>query len=151
MSSFRKFPRLDSGFENWIVPQKTGRLAVLDTARVYVNIHTRLGIEHESVNHSVNFVNPTDTAINTNMIESRWAAVKQKVKSYKNKNFVESCIARYLYEFEHFYPLKEKFSYGKRFEKLVSGIVRVFVGPDSNKIPLELIVNEWDQILGQVL
>ena len=56
-----------------------------------------------------------------------------------------------MYEFEHFYPLKEKFSYGKRFEKLVSGIVRVYVGPDPNKIPLELIVDEWDQILGQVL
>jgi hypothetical protein len=47
--------------------------------------------------------------------------------------------------------LKEKFSYGKRFEKLISGIVRVYVGPDLNKIPLELIVDEWDQILGQVL
>ncbi len=74
------------------------------------------------MNHSVNFVNPTHTAINTNMIESRWVAVKQKVKSYKNTNFVESCIAQYLYEFEHFYPLKEKFSYGKRFEKLVCDI-----------------------------
>jgi hypothetical protein len=35
-------------------------------------------MEHESVNHSLN------SAINTNMIESRWAAVKQKVESYKN-------------------------------------------------------------------
>jgi hypothetical protein len=78
----------------------------MDVARAYVNIHTRLGIEHESVNRSVNFVNPMNTAINTNMIESRWATVKQKVKSYKNTNFVQSCIAQYLYEFENFYPLK---------------------------------------------
>jgi hypothetical protein len=83
-----------------------GSILVADAAWVYVNMHTRLGIEHESVNHSVNFVNPTNTAINTNMIESRWAAVKQKVKSYKNTKFVESCIAQYLYEFENFYPLK---------------------------------------------
>jgi hypothetical protein len=78
----------------------------MDAARAYVNIHTRLGIEHESVNRSVNFVNPMNTAINTNMIKSRWATVKQKVKSYKNTNFVQSCIAQYLYEFENFYPLK---------------------------------------------
>ncbi len=134
-----------------IVPPKTGRLAALDTVRVYVNIHTRLGIEHESVNHSMNFVNPTNTAINTNMIESRRAAVKQKVKSHKITNFFESCIARYLYEFEHFYPLKENISYGKILEKLVSGIVRVCVGPDPNKIHSELIVDKWDQILGQIL
>ncbi len=95
----------------------------------------------------MNFVNPTNTAINTNMIESRRAAVKQKVKSHKITNFFESCIARYLYEFEHFYPLKENISYGKILEKLVSGIVRVYVGPDPNKIHLELIVDKWDQIL----
>jgi hypothetical protein len=35
-----------------------GSILVTDAARVYVNMHTRLGIEHESVNHSVNFVNP---------------------------------------------------------------------------------------------
>ncbi len=28
MSSFRNFPKLDRGFENWIVPPKTGRLAL---------------------------------------------------------------------------------------------------------------------------
>jgi hypothetical protein len=43
--------------------------------------------------------------------------------------------------------LKEKFNYGKRFEKLVSDIVRVYVGPDPNEIPLELIVDKWDQII----
>jgi hypothetical protein len=73
--------------------------------------------------------------------------VKQKVKSIKNTNFVESCIAQYLYEFEHFYPLKEKFSYWKRFEKLVIDIVRVYVGSDPNKILLEMIVDEWGQII----
>jgi hypothetical protein len=51
-----------------------GSILVIDAARVYVNIHTRLGIEHESVNRSVNFINPMNTAINTNMVESRWAA-----------------------------------------------------------------------------
>jgi hypothetical protein len=101
VSSFRKSPKLYRDFENLTVPPKTGWLAALDTVRVYVNIHTRLGIEHESVNHSVNFVNPINTAIKTNMIESSWAAVKQKVKSHKNANFFESCIARYLYESEH--------------------------------------------------
>jgi hypothetical protein len=58
------------------------------------------------------------------------------------------CIAQYLYEFDHFYPLKEKFSYGKRFEKLVSDIIRVYVGPDPYKILLELIVDDRNQILG---
>ena len=126
-----------------------GSILVTDAARVYDNISTRLGIEHYSVNHSVNFVSPENATINTNMIESRWAAVKQKVKSYKNTNFVDSTIAQYLYEFEHFYPLKEKSSYGKRFEKLVSDIVRVYGGPDPNKQSLNLIFDDWENIIGK--
>jgi carboxypeptidase C (cathepsin A) len=31
VSSFRKFPKLDRGFENWIVHPKTGRLAALSS------------------------------------------------------------------------------------------------------------------------
>jgi hypothetical protein len=84
------------------------------------------------------------------MIESRWAAVKEKVKSYKNANYVESCIAQYFYVFEYLNPLKEKYSYGEVYEKLVSDIGRVYVGPDPNKRPLELVVDGWGEITRQV-
>jgi len=61
-----------------------GSILITGAARVYMNVDSRIGMEHQSVNHSLNFVYPENSAINTNMIESRWAAVKQKVKLYKN-------------------------------------------------------------------
>ncbi len=50
-----------------------GSILITDAARVYKDVHNRIGMEHESVNHNVNFVNPRNSAINTNMIESCWA------------------------------------------------------------------------------
>jgi hypothetical protein len=109
-----------------------GSILITDAARVYMGVHNRIGMEHESVNHSLNFVNPRNSAINTNMIESRWAAVKQKVKSYK---------------FEYLNLLNEKYSYGEVYKKLVSDIVRVYVGPDPNRRPLELVIDDWDEVI----
>ncbi len=103
-------------------------------------------MEHYKVNHSLNFVHPNNRDINTNMIESRWAAVKNRVKSYKNTNYIESCIAQHLYEFEYLYPLKEKFSYGRIFEKSVTDIIRVYPGPNPQNPPLELLEDDWDNI-----
>jgi hypothetical protein len=78
-----------------------GSILVTDCARVYTNVKNRLGIDHYSVNHKLHFVDPNNSEINTNMIESRWAAIKNRIKSYKNTNFVESCIAQHLHEFEY--------------------------------------------------
>jgi hypothetical protein len=124
-----------------------GSILVTDCARVYTNVKNRLGIDHYSVNHKLHFVDPNNSEINTNMIESRWAAMKNRIKSYKNTNFVESCIAQHLYEFEFLYDLKEKFSYGKVFQKLVSDIVRIYPGPNDNIAPLELVKDDWDRIV----
>ncbi len=44
------------------------------------------------------------------------------------------------------YPLKEKFSYGKVFEKLVSDITRVYTGPNPQNPPLELVEDDWDNV-----
>jgi hypothetical protein len=45
------------------------------------------------------------------------------------------------------YDLKEKFSYGKVFQKLISDIVRVYPGPNDNIAPLELVEDDWDRIV----
>ncbi len=44
------------------------------------------------------------------------------------------------------YPLKEKFSYGRIFEKLVTDIIRVYPGPNPQNLPLELLEDDWDNI-----
>jgi hypothetical protein len=139
----RKINVIDYLLKKWI---EVGSILVTDSARVYENIPARLNMDHYKVNHSLNFVHPNNRDINTNMIESRWAAVKNKVKSYKNTNYIESCIAQHLYEFEYLYPLKEKFSYGKVFEKLVSDITRVYTGPNPQNPPLELVEDDWDNV-----
>ena len=119
-----------------------GSILLTDYAKVYDNIHKRLDwIDHDSVNHSRNFLNPKNAVVNTHMIESRWGALKQKIKSIKNTNYMESCIAQYLYEFEYLYPLKERSSYGKQVQKLISDIARVYVSLDPSKISLELLVD----------
>lgn len=48
------------------------------------------GFQHLTVNHSVNFVDPTDPATHTNTIERMWREVKAKVPLYgrKKKHFV---------------------------------------------------------------
>jgi hypothetical protein len=123
-----------------------GSILVTDCARVYQNVDVRLGIDHYSVNHRLHFVDPRNKSINTNMIESRWAAMKHKVKNYKNTNYIEYCIAEHLYECEFLYELKEKFSYGKVFEKLVKDIVRVYPGPNERIVAIELTEDDWDNI-----
>jgi len=122
-----------------------GSILVTDCARIYDNVPKRLDIEYYSVNHSLHFVCPKNKDVNTNMIESRWAGVKKKFKSYKNTNYIESFIAQYLYEFEFLNPLKDKFSY-VRFKKLVNDIVRVYPVPDPQSQPLLLLMGDWEGI-----
>jgi len=46
------------------------------------NITRELGLEHRTVNHSLNFVNPAD-GTHTQNIESYWAKQKLRIKSMK--------------------------------------------------------------------
>ena len=69
-----------------------GTILVTDKARVYQNIETRLGIPHYSVNHSENFICPRNLDVNTQMIESHWAQLKKKFKTYKKTHLLNNLL-----------------------------------------------------------
>jgi len=67
---------------------ETGTILVTDKARVYDNVPTRVGFDHYSVNHSVQFVSDVNQDIHANTIESKWGALTRTIKNYRNKAFL---------------------------------------------------------------
>ena len=65
------------------------------------------GFQHLTVNHSVNFVDPTDPATHTNTVERLWREVKAKVPLYgrRKKHFV-GYLARSMFIMAHKDPNK---------------------------------------------
>lgn len=59
-----------------------GSIIHSDQWNVYHRIQERLHLEHGTVNHSVNFVDP-ETGVHIQTIESCWARTKQKFKTMK--------------------------------------------------------------------
>ena len=55
-----------------------------DKWKSYQNLHHH-GYVHYTINHSENFVDPSNTLINTQTIESRWSALI--FEEYRNKYF----------------------------------------------------------------
>lgn len=61
---------------------RPGTIIASDQWRGYLNITRELGLEHRTVNHSLNFVNPVD-GTHTQNIESYWGKQKLRIKSMK--------------------------------------------------------------------
>ena len=61
---------------------RPGSIVYMDELRSYRQIQPKLGLQHETVNHSVNFVDPS-TGVHTQSIESYRAKSKYKFKVMK--------------------------------------------------------------------
>ena len=59
-----------------------GTIIHSDQWRAYNSIQSELNLQHGSVNHSVNFIDP-DTGVHTQTIESYWAKAKYRFKEMK--------------------------------------------------------------------
>jgi hypothetical protein len=77
---------------------EVGTTIITDKWGGYINLR-RLGFDHKVINHSENFVDPNDSTIHTQRIESRWSAFKRflrkKGTNYKNK--LNEYMLEYLY------------------------------------------------------
>ena len=72
---------------------RPGSIVYSDEWRAYRQIQPKLGLQHETVHHSVNFVDPS-TGVHTQSIESYWAKYKFKVM----KGVRSDALLSYLYE-----------------------------------------------------
>jgi len=75
---------------------RPGTVIHSDKWAAYRNITRELGLEHRTVNHSLNFVNPED-GTHTQAIESYWAKQKLRIKSMKG--IQREKLPEYLIEF----------------------------------------------------
>jgi transposase-like protein len=71
-----------------------GSIVYTDCWRGYVGIEEALNVSHQTVNHSLYFVDP-NTGVHTQSIEAKWAALKQKITL---RGRVERILPNYLLE-----------------------------------------------------
>ena len=71
-----------------------------DQWAAYNRIQRDLGLNHQTVNHSINFVDPA-TGVHTQNAESNWSAAKEKLKKMKgntNSNFVQEYLQEFIWQ-----------------------------------------------------
>jgi len=72
-----------------------GSIVLTDCWRAYNGIQSELGLAHETVNHSENFVEPI-TLNHTNTIEGTWNGIKMKVPARKRtKKLISNELVRF--------------------------------------------------------
>ena len=91
----------------------SGTRVVTDGWGGYVNLST-LGFDHVVVNHSENFVNPTDPEVNTQGIENVWCVLRRFLRG--KGTYTRKGLSAYLSEF-----LSRKY-YCDVFETMISCI-----------------------------
>ena len=76
---------------------KEGSVVHTDCWAAYNNINS-IGLHHETLNHSLHFVNPK-TGIHTQFIESYWAKQKYRQKKMKgiDGNLIEDYLATFMW------------------------------------------------------
>lgn len=74
---------------------RPGSVVCTDMWRGYIGLDEAINVQHNTVNHSENFVDP-DTGTHTNTIEGTWCGIKRKIP-IRNRN--HDTIEKHLMEF----------------------------------------------------
>ena len=74
---------------------QSGAVVHSDEWRAYCRIQSQLGLQHHTVNHTIQFITPT--GVHTNHIESYWNRAKMKIKAMRG--CTEDELSSYLDEF----------------------------------------------------
>ena len=83
-----------------------GSLVYTDEWAAYRRMQRVLGFNHQTVNHSVNFVDPV-TGVHTQHAESNWSVAKDKFKKMKgntNPNFLQEYLKEFMWRRWHGEP-----------------------------------------------
>ena len=79
--------------------QPGGSLVYTDEWAAYSQMQRVLGFNHQTANHSVNFVDPV-TSVHTQQAESNWSVAKDKFKKMKGKtnpNFLQEYLKEFMW------------------------------------------------------
>lgn len=75
---------------------RPGSIIITDLWRGYSAIESNLGLEHRTVNHSVEFV--AEDGSHTNTIEGTWCGIKFRVSPRnRNNNDMENCLLEFIW------------------------------------------------------
>lgn len=103
---------------------KEGTKIITDCWRGYVDLNS-LGYQHETINHSINFVDPINEEINTQKIERFWKSVKGNIPKEANRQSKQEYFDEHCFKYKYF----DNLNYGKRFKLILELIASHFPSP----------------------
>jgi hypothetical protein len=124
-----------SGSTLWSIMQQRiqpGTIILHDDARVYRNLHLadRGGFQHETINHSLHYVDPGNRNLHTNTIERRWGILKGKIRGFIGEKDLDMHLSEFLYR-EQYLKVQsdqEKRRKGFQFQTFLAHAAQVFPG-----------------------
>lgn len=87
---------------------RPGSIIYSDMWRGYTGISDELGLEHFSVNHSVEFVD-SETGVHTNTIEATWCGLKLLIPKRNRTKGIENHLWEYVWRKLHYTSLWSSF------------------------------------------
>ncbi|RWR99692.1 hypothetical protein B4U79_11355, partial [Dinothrombium tinctorium] len=106
---------------------ESGSHIVSDMWAAYRNIQTKLqGYTHSSVNHSENFVDPTNPTVHTQNVENMWGRLKTGLPDRLSDEQKSAYFCKFMYEQKYEW---KKLTSGERFRLICKHISHIYPGP----------------------